>query len=211
MPLSFNLGDVYDENNLPVDWQDYLVMWTRYYTPPPKDMFKVSYIGSINKSRMFPELIDCIGGMKDVDFIVGGSDPYGFFKNNSYGNVKYLGPVPSSKVKELTLQSNVVICMLNPDDLNCQIGLPNKIFEAMAWGRPIIVTKDMYYSNIINKEKCGLCTSYTIDGVRDAINNLKNNPILCEQLSINGLLAARDKYNWDNESKKLIKLYEELK
>ena len=187
------------------------------YQPPPKDnMFTVCYIGGFVKSRMFPELIDIVGEVENVKFVVAGmkSKLQEEVKKRceKYSNVEFLGQISFNEVIPKTLESNAIICMFDPDRIGHQIGLPNKIFEAMATGRPIIVTRNMYYSNdFVKKEKCGLSAANDYDDIRKAIVNLRDNPKLCEELGKNGFNAALKKYNWEKQKDKLLKVYEGLK
>ena len=185
------------------------------YIPPRNNTFTVCYIGSFVKSRMFPELVDVIGGIDNVRFVVAGT------KNELYEEVKlrcwshenceFLGALPDDDVVSKTLDSNAVICMFNPDRLIHQIGLPSKVFESMVAGRPIIVTKDMYYSNnFVDKENFGLSVENNNAGVRNAVIKLRDNQELCEELGRNGLKVALTTYNWNKEQKELIEVYENL-
>jgi len=184
------------------------------YVDPKNKEFTVCYIGSLSKSRMFPDLVDIIGNIKEVKFIVAGMKS-GLYKEveercKLYQNCEFLGTIPANEVMQRTIECNAVICMFNPDFKGHQIGLPNKIFGAMATGRPIIVTKGLYYSNIVTKEKTGLTVKNNAEGVRNAILKLKNNPELCESLGKKGLQVALTTYNWDKEQKELIEVYENL-
>jgi glycosyltransferase involved in cell wall biosynthesis len=122
-----------------------------------------------------------------------------------------LGAIPYSEVIPKTLESDAIICMFDPNDKNNQIGLPNKIFEGMLTGRPIIVTKGLYYSKFIEKEKCGLSAAYNEEAVKESIIKLRDTPELCKELGKNGLKVAKEKYNWKNQEEKLLKVYEDLK
>ena len=188
----------------------------KYQHPPKNNIFTVCYIGSFVKSRLFPYLIDIIGGIENVKFIVGGmkSGLYEEVKNRCerYDNVEFLGQILFKNVISTTLGSNIIICIFDPDIIGHQIGLPNKVFEAMATGRPIIVTKDMYYStNFVEKEKCGLSVENNSASIRKAIIKLRDDPKLCEKLGKNGLATALKKYNWEKQKDKLLKVYRGLK
>ena len=108
-----------------------------------------------------------------------------------------------------TIEADVVVCMVNPNDKNNKIALANKQFEAIVCGRPIICTKGTYSGDMTEKLKCGLVVDYNEIGLKDAIISLRDDKKLCEQLGKNALKASLE-YNWDAQKKKLIKLYEEL-
>ena len=83
----------------------------------------------------------------------------------------------------------------------------NKQFEAMVCGRPIIVTKGTYAGKMTEELKCGLTVDYNRDSVRDAIVMLRDNPDLCRKLGENAFKAAKERYNWNVEKKKLLEVY----
>jgi len=186
------------------------------YQPPKNSIFTICYMGVLNKARMFPELVDIIGSMKGVKFVIAGKKEnlYDEVKEicKKYDNVEFLGTILSGDVIKKTLESNAIICMFDPSMEIHKIGLPNKIFEAMTTGRPVIVTKNMYYSDeFVEKEKCGLSASYESKDIVNAIIKLRDNPKLCEELGKNGLTAAKKKYNWEKQEDKLLNVYEEMK
>jgi len=187
----------------------------REYKPPKNDVFTIVYIGILHKNRMFPELVDILGKMEDVRFIIAGKKENLYDevekRCKNYKNVEFLGTISFSKVIPKTLESDVVICMVNPSDLNNKIGLANKQFEAMVCGRPIICSKGTYSGNMTEKLVCGLTVEYKEGKIQEAITNLKNNPKLCRKLGENGLKAAIDKYNWNKQKEKLLKIYEKIK
>jgi len=188
---------------------------SKQYHPPKNDIFTISYIGSLDKARMFPELVDIIGNIGRVKFIII-SKKENLYKEvkkrcESYKNVEFLDSIPYKEVIKKTFESNVVICMFDPNSKSHQVGLPNKIFEAMVTARPIIVTKNMYYSNeFVDKEKCGLSVNNNCDEVREALIKLRDNPKLCEKLGKNGQKAAKDRYNWEMQSLKLLNVYDDI-
>jgi glycosyltransferase involved in cell wall biosynthesis len=87
----------------------------------------------------------------------------------------------------------------------------NKQFEAMVCGRPIIITKGIYAAEMTEKLNCGLTAEYNKESVKEAIIKLRDNSDLCEKFGRNAFNAAKKQYNWENEKKNLLKVYEEIK
>jgi glycosyltransferase involved in cell wall biosynthesis len=185
------------------------------YIPPRNDVFTICYIGVLTKSRMFPEIIDILGNIKGVRFVIAGKreNLYAEVKERckNYDNVDFLGAIPFSEVIPKTLESHIVVCMINPNDLNNRIGIANKQFEAMVCGRPILCTKETYSGAMTDGLKCGLSIDYDKDALYDAIIMLRDNPELCEEFGRNALKAAKEKYNWKTQEEKLLKVYETRK
>jgi len=181
------------------------------YIPPRNDVFTICYIGVLSKSRMFPEIIDIIGNIKHVKFIIAGKreNLYEEAKERSrkYTNVEFLGTISFEEVIPRTIRSNAIICLFDPTNPNNRVGLPNKIFECMATGRPVIVTKGLYYSKIIESEKCGISVNYEKEEIRKAIIKLRDTPKLCEEYGRSALKAAMGEFNWTKQEEKLIQVY----
>ncbi|UCD92613.1 MAG: glycosyltransferase family 4 protein [Methanobacteriota archaeon] len=183
------------------------------YEPPSTEEFTILYIGTLHKSRFVRELVDVISSMEGVQLKIGGEkELYGEIEKKSQkaDNIHFLGTVPLKEVIPHTRQSNVIFCMFDPASRINQVGSPNKIFEAMAMGRPTIVTKGILSGEIIEKEKCGLAVEYSEESLRNAIEQLRDDSSLCEELGKNGLKAAQNEYNWKAQEEKLLRLMSKI-
>ncbi|OGS50541.1 MAG: hypothetical protein A3K65_00400 [Euryarchaeota archaeon RBG_16_68_12] len=184
------------------------------YRPPPGPPFTVIYLGTLHKSRFILPAIEVVAGMPDVRLIVGGSKqlaPQVEALCARQPNTVYVGQVPSERVIPMTLESHAVLTMFDPTHRINQVGLPNKIFEAMVAGRPCLVTKGLMMAGIVEREECGLSAPYTKEGFREGVLRLRDDPALAERLGRNGLAAAKREYNWSHEAAKLVALYDGLK
>jgi len=185
---------------------------SKKYIPPDNDIFTILYIGTLSPKRFLLELVDVVKNLDSVRCIIGGIGKPEYVeklkqKCNETNNVKFIGKVPFDEVIPMTQSSDVVPCMINPKEINNKIASANKQFEAMVCGRPIIATKGTRSGEITEKEKCGLVINYSREDLKRAIITLRDNPKLCQELGKNALKAAIEKYNWENERKKLIELY----
>ena len=183
------------------------------YRPPAGPAFTIIYIGTLHSSRFVVQAIDAVGGMPDVRLILGGTKsltPVIRDRCARQPNTLFLGPVPREQVMPRTIEAHAVLSMFDPERRINQVGFPNKIFEAMAAGRPCIVTEGLPMTKLVEGERCGLAVPYTAEGFRAAVIRLRDNPVLAEDLGRNGLAAARREYNWGAEAAKLRSLYDGL-
>lgn len=174
-------------------------------------VFTIVYIGVLTKSRFFPENLEVIGNIKNVKFIIAGKkeNMYEEIKELSkkYKNINFIGVIPFDKVIPYTIKADVILCMINPNDMNNKIASANKQFEAMVCGKPIICTEGTRSGDITINEKCGLVIKYSKRDLYTAIITLRDSPKLCENLGRNALSSAINKYNWKTQEEKLINLY----
>ena len=80
----------------------------------------------------------------------------------------------------------------------------------MAAGLPVIASNFPLWKEIVEKNKCGICVNpLNPREIAAAINWVLQNPADAAEMGRNGRKAVLEKYNWEAESKKLIKFYEE--
>ena len=80
----------------------------------------------------------------------------------------------------------------------------------MAAGLPVIASNFPLWKEIVEKNSCGICVNpLNSKEIADAINWVLKNPLQAAEMGRNGRKIVLEKYNWEAESKKLIKFYEE--
>jgi len=185
------------------------------YTSPDNDTFTLIYIGLMTKGRFFPEIIDLVSGIKSVRLIIGGKKE-GIYSEvervcEKYQNVEFVGTIPSSDILPQTHIADATFILVNPSNSNSSTTVFNKQFEAMVCGRPIVLTKDTYAGRMTEELGCGLTIAYDANSIRKAIEELRDNHSLCEELGRNAFRAAKGRYNWEMEKRNLLKVYEKIK
>ena len=186
------------------------------YVPTNNKIFIISYIGVLSSNRFFPQIIDKIAEIKGIKFVIAGRkenmDIYNQVEKSAkkYSNVIFLGTIPVDKVIPLTMESDCVLCPLDPSFKSHKVALANKQFDAMVCGKPIICTKGTYPGDLTEKLNCGLIVDYNLDAIKEAVIKLRENPTLCEEFGRNGLEAAKKKYNWDIQKHIFLQLYKKF-
>jgi glycosyltransferase involved in cell wall biosynthesis len=180
------------------------------------DELMVLYLGVIGRDRGLKDLVEVFRrGIKDnIKLVIGGM---GHLENELRGCVKdvksasWVGFVPGKKLIEYNLASDIMLVLFNPARPSQARTLPNKLFEAMAAAKPIIVCEGTEAAKIVEKEKCGLTIPYgNTKALADAIVKLADDPALRTKLGKAGRAAAEREYNWKLQEKRLLDIYEEI-
>nr|WP_240921952.1 glycosyltransferase [Thermococcus sp. ES12] len=180
---------------------------------PKTKPLTIVYIGGFNDFRCINELIKSICNSKfQVSLIIAGPNQKEYvnlFKDSENCGVNYLGYIPKSKVIPTTLTSSLVYYVFKCSNPLYKIGMPNKLFEAIATGRASLAGKDTASGNFVEEYKIGLAVTCSEDEILNALMYLIENPKLVIKFGRRAYSIGR-KYNWENESKKLLQIYEDL-
>jgi glycosyltransferase involved in cell wall biosynthesis len=176
--------------------------------------FAILFAGILTQGRGFETIILATKDINDVQIEFAG---YGYYAEHLRSlserepHVTFIGTIPYDEVIRRTLQSDLLFALYDPSVPNNRYASPNKLFEAMMCGKPILVSDGTAMAEIVREEKCGLVVPYgDVDAIKHAILKLKNDPALCRHLGENGRRAYETKYNWKIMEERLLEVYRDL-
>jgi glycosyltransferase involved in cell wall biosynthesis len=177
-----------------------------------KDRISLFYGGSLEPGRFVGEMLEAARRGGDwVLKIAGNGRLTEEVRNAAAGSdrVQFLGYIPQDQVLQNVSRSDAVVCMMEPGNGNNVIGTPNKLFEAMAYGVPAIVTNGTHSGNLVKGLDCGVAVEYSAEGLSSAISALQD-PESRKRMGRNGRAAAEGKYNWGAMKERLESVYRSL-
>jgi len=177
---------------------------------------EVCYVGGIAAIRGIRELVKAMSLVKSEARLqlcgaLPGSDVEADVrKSEGWSRVDALGFLDRSAVRDALARSvaGLVTFLPLPNHIHAQ---PNKIFEYMSAGIPVIGSHFPLWREIIEGNDCGLCVDpLSPKAIAEAIDFLVTHPDRAREMGANGLLAIQNRYNWSREEQKLLRLYEML-
>lgn len=131
-------------------------------------------------------------------------------KSNIRQHIKLIPWVSFEEKEKYSKQASIGVVTYLPyaNNISC---LPNKLFEYMSAGLPVIASNFPLYKEVVEGSACGITVDpANIKEVAKAIEYLIKRPEKARKMGENGKRAVLEKYNWENESKKLLKIYQNL-
>lgn len=203
-------------NPLTIDINNYPIL-TELVTPEsssPEKEKSVCYVGGICQIRGILEMVQAIG-MTDTTLLLGGSFSNAGEKAKAesltgWQNVRSLGQLNRQEVADVLSRSVAGLVLFHPAP-NHVDAQPNKMFEYMSAGIPVIASNFPLWREIIEGNNCGICVDpLNPQEISEAIQYLINHPQAAAEMGKNGREAVETKYNWEQEAQKLLSLYQEI-
>jgi len=178
----------------------------------------IIYVGSLTLDRGIKEMIQAVGLVqrkKKVRLVLGGTFTTKSLENHIKGLpefefVEYHGFLSRKEMVKIFLKvkAGIVVTHPNPNHKNAYM---TKLFEYMSAGIPVIASDFPLWRSIIDEARCGLLVEpMNPEVLADAIIYIIENPEEALEMGKCGRKAVREKYNWDYENIKLLKLYKDL-
>lgn len=177
------------------------------------EKFTLIYVGEIEKIRGLDLILKSIPFIvkndKKVNFLIVGDGKYRIYLENLVKGleideyVKFIGWVNSGEVPIWLRKANIGVI---PHQVNrfTNTTIPNKLFDYMAAGIPILATDMKPVKKVVEQEKCGVIIPLNSNyyEISDIILKLKNHPKQRNKMGERGRKAILKKYNWGIEFKK---------
>jgi len=144
--------------------------------------------GGANPDRYLEEVVAAILSMEGINLIVVG--PYSEEILHKLKNkwediitkkVYFTGLVPQKKLVDFIDHAIASIILYKKDIDNCWLCAPNRLYQALSRGIPVIVGENPPMANLVNKYNCGITLSSdgsNVEDIKNAIIKIIENQVV---------------------------------
>lgn len=177
---------------------------------------QVCYVGGIGRIRGILEVVQAMGRVQSgarLQLVGQFGEPAVQAQARAaagWRQIDALGLLGRREVAKVLAGSvgGLVTFLPEPNHIDAQ---PNKMFEYMSAGVPVIASHFPLWRNIVEGNGCGICVDpLNPHAIAQAIDYLVTHPQEAERMGRNGQRAVAERYNWSIEEQKLLGLYAAL-
>jgi glycosyltransferase involved in cell wall biosynthesis len=158
------------------------------------DAFVVLYAGAHGISNDLEVLLDAAEITRDhagIKYVLVGdgkekSNLIASAEKRNLKNVLFLAPVPKNKMAEVIAASNACVAILRPMEMY-KTTYPNKVFDYLAAGRPILLVIDGVIREVVEQARAGIfIPPGNATALANAVLDLASNKAKARQMGLNG-------------------------
>jgi len=174
----------------------------------PHDIFRVAFIGGVRYFDSIRTLFEAGKGVDGLEVLIAGKGPdyeRVLELSKTYSNAKITGEYNYKKeIVNLYSEVDLVYAVYNTKGINERLALPNKLYEAIVCGIPIVVAKGTCLEQYVNELGVGYSVEYgNVEQLRNLINELLENSEKLQNSSGNEM-KIRDKFWYENIEKDFV-------
>ncbi|BCK00821.1 glycosyltransferase family 4 protein [Anaerocolumna chitinilytica] len=174
---------------------------------------KVVYVGILSENRFLKELSDVIIEKSNCELHIGGFgllEDYFEEKSKKFKNIKYYGKLSYDKTLELEYNCDIITAIYDPSIKNHKYAAPNKFYEALMLGKPIIMVKNTGMDDIVLENGIGEVIDYNIDSLKYHLDKLISYNKEWANISKKMTDIYNNQYSWNKMEMRLDDLYSKI-
>lgn len=195
---------VHNTPNVPVRWKE----------PNSGNIVKLAYVGIFGNGRFLREICDYVSKHSEYEFHIGGygANMEAFFSSlaEQNENIFYYGKVPYQQTLEIERNADILPIIYKPSLNENVYAAPNKFYEALALGKPMIMANGTGMSSVVDEYDLGATIEYNVDSFQQAMDRLIDRKAEWAEIGRREQELYKTTYSWAEMEKRIHKLYDEI-
>lgn len=174
----------------------------------PEQAVVCLYQGVLGRGRGIPLLLDAFAELGDSHHLV--LMGYGDLEDEirdvatKHANIHFHPAVPPDKLAGYTCLADVGVCLIENMCLSYYLSMPNKLFEYIQAGIPVVASAFPEMSRVVKENNCGWTTPLDVESV---VKTLKKIDLQAADAKRQSVMIARSELVWEQEERILLAVY----
>ena len=185
----------------------------------PRDKFFLLFQGAgINPERGVEELVMAMSHLDPARFhlvIIGGGDIFdrivGLVKEKGLSDrITLIPKIPFEVLRSVTRRADLGLSLDKPTNINHIYGLPNKIFDYLHSGVPVLVSRLAELEKIVDQYEVGdYIDNHDPAHIAARIEAISRDPVKLKKWKNNSIRVV-DELNWEKEGRIVVEIFEQV-
>ena len=174
------------------------------------------YQGAVNRGRGLEMIIKAMKYLPEAMFFIVGEGAEEetleklVLKNSLYNRVIFYGRVQFEELKFITMQADLGLSAEEDICLNYRYSLPNKLFDYIHAGIPVLVSGGEEMEKLVSERQIGhVIADRSPEKLAAQIREMLSDDELVKKWRANSAATAQE-FNWSKEKDRLIEIYREF-
>lgn len=174
---------------------------------------KIVYVGILEPSRLLREIAAAVSENSNLEFHVAGFGTLEDFfteKAQSCDNIYYYGRLTYDHTLSLENECDIMLAIYDPVVDNHRYAAPNKFYESLMLGKPVIMVRGTGMSEVVEENGIGELIAFSKEGFVDGVSRLIGRKDQWPSIESKMKEIYQKQFCWDEMERRLIQIYTEI-
>lgn len=175
-----------------------------------KNTLSIAYTGILQEGRMLRELVEIVSENTDMELHIAGfgeMEDYLKIKSTHFNNIHFYGILSYAKALEMQKSCDILAALYDPQKLNHVYAAPNKLYEALLLGKPIIMVENTGLDSVVSTNQFGKVIDFNLSALRSALNQLITETQTFPEISRKMHEYFIKTFSWKETERRMLSLY----
>ena len=171
---------------------------------------RIAYVGILQEHRMLKEIVHAVSIRNDVELYIGGFGKFeGYMRDaaDRYDNIFYFGKLSYDQTLKIEQNCDIITAIYDPEIGNHRYAAPNKFYEGLMLGKPLIMVRNTGMSNIVEEYNLGEIIDFTEESFDRALDRMIDRKDEWQEIGCRMRKIYDERFSWNQMEKRLQDMY----
>lgn len=175
---------------------------------------RIAYVGTMLEGRGITQMLDAIREDHRFELHMGGFGPLAGqveqAAREEQSGIFWYGRLPYEQTLSLERQCDIMLALYDPAIPNHRYAAPNKLYEAMMLGKPVLICAGIGWDDVVKEWETGVLIDFSPEGMRKGLDEIFALRDRWAGMGENGRACYRDRYSWQRMKQRIGDIYSRL-